>query len=214
MRFGALHFLISSLLLVFFPEALRAQSTTTGGLTGVVTDPSGAVVPGAVVKIRDNGKGDTQSTITNGDGVYLYSFLLPASYDLTVTHPGFRATSRTLYVSLGPPGTLNIQLKLESSAGVTVRVTDEVPLLKAENGDASATIVQLQVSQLPNSGNDLAYVAQIAPGVIMNTDVAGFTNFSSLGMPGTSNLLTINGMSYNDLGLNVPMIGPSTFFLV
>jgi hypothetical protein len=47
-------------------------------------------------------------------------------------------------------------------------VTDEIPLLKGENGDASTTITQLQISQTPNPGNDLTYVAQIAPGVIMN----------------------------------------------
>ena len=183
MRFGAMYLLVSAFVLGPFPDALRAQSTTTGGLTGVVTDPSGAVVPDAVVELKDNWKGDTQSTRTDGEGVYQYSFLRPGSYVLTVTHPGFRATSRNLYVSLGPPGTLNVQLALESSPGFTLRVTDETPLLKAENGDASATIVQLQVSQVPNPGNDLTNVAQIAPGVIMNTDVAGFTNFSSLGMP-------------------------------
>jgi hypothetical protein len=77
MRFAATYFLISALVLVFFPEALSAQSTTTGGLTGVVTDPSGAVVPDAIIDLKDNRKGDTQSTKTNGEGVYLYSFLRP-----------------------------------------------------------------------------------------------------------------------------------------
>ena len=212
MRFGAMYFLIMPLVLVLFPEALKAQSTTTGGLTGVVTDPSGAIVPDAVVELQDNRKGDTQSTITNGDGEYVYSFLRPGSYVLTVTHPGFRATSRTFYVALGPPGSLNIELVLESSPGVTVRVTDEVPLLKEENGDASTTISQLQISQMPNPGNDLTYVAQIAPGMIMNTDV-GFTHYSSFGMPGTSNLLTINGMSYNDLSANTPINGALNLLL-
>ena len=213
MHSGALYFMFSALLFAACPNGLGAQSTTTGGLTGVLTDPSGAIVPDAVVELKDNLKGDTQSTRTNGEGVYLYSFLRPGSYVLTVTHPGFRATSRTLYISLGPPGTLNIQLVLESSAGVTVTVLDEAPLLKAENGDASTTISQLQVSQVPNPGNDLTYVAQIAPGVIMNTDVSGFTNFSSLGMPGTSNLLTLNGMSYNELGSNTPLTGALNLLL-
>jgi Carboxypeptidase regulatory-like domain len=213
MRLWACYFLISIFALHSFSKGLSAQSTTTGGLTGVVTDPSGAVAPDTAVELKDNWKGDTQSTRTDGEGVYQYSFLRPGSYVLTVTHPGFRATSRNLYVSLGPPGTLNVQLALESSPGFTVRVTDEVPLLKAENGDASTTINQLQVSQEPNPGNDLTYVAQIAPGVIMNTDVSNFTNFSSFGMPGTSNFLTINGMSYNELGANVPLTGALNLLL-
>jgi hypothetical protein len=212
MRFRVIYFLISALVLVRFPKALRAQSAITGGLTGVVTDPSGAIVPNAVVELQDNRKGDTQSTTTNGGGEYLYSFLRPGSYVLTVAHPGFRTTSRTFYVSLGPPGTLNIELALESSDVVTVRVTDEVPLLNRENGDVSTTISQLQISQIPNPGNDLTYVAQIAPGMIMNTD-GGFPNYSSFGMPGTSNLLTINGMSYNDLGVNTPLTGALNLLL-
>ncbi len=57
---------------------------------------------------------------------------------------------------------------------------------KAENGDVSATMNQKQVSELPNPGNDLTYIVQTAPGVVMNTDVQGGANFSILGMPGFS----------------------------
>ena len=210
MRLRPFYFLISVFALVSLSKALNAQSTTTGGLTGVVTDPSGALVPDAIVELKDNRKGDTQSTRTNDEGEYLYSFLRPGGYVLTVTHPGFRAKSQILYTALGPPGTLNIQLELESAPGVTVIVTDEVPLLKGEDGDASTTISQLQISQVPNPGNDLTYVAQIAPGVIMNTD-SGFPSFSILGM--TSNLLTINGMSYNDLFGNLPLSGALNLLL-
>src|SRR5215469_10112332 len=183
-----------------FASKLDAQTTSSGGLTGVVSDPSGAVVPDALVELKDTAKGDTQSTRTNAEGEYLYSFLRPGNFTLTVSHPGFKATSRVLSITLGPPATMNVQLALESADPTTVRVTEEAPLIKAENGDVSTTMNQLQVSQVPNPGNDLTYIAQNAPGVIMNTDFAGFTNFSSLGMPGTSNLFTLNGMSDNDLG--------------
>src|SRR5215472_11713621 len=194
---------------------LDAQTTSSGGLTGVVSDPSGAVVPNAIVELKDNAKGDTQSTRTNAEGEYLYSFLRPGNFTLTVTNPGFKATSRALDISLGPPATMNVQLVLESSDRTTVLVTDDAPLINAENGDVSATMNQLQVSQLPNPGNDLTYIAQTAPGVIMNTDNAGssFTNFSSLGMPGDSNLFTLNGMNDNSLGANVNVSGALNLLL-
>jgi hypothetical protein len=77
-------------------------------------------------------------------------------------------------------------------------VTDEVPLLQAENGDVSTTMNRLQISEVPNPRNDLTYIAQTAPGAIMNTDTYGVGNTSGnvsiLGMPGTSNLVTVNGM--------------------
>jgi hypothetical protein len=63
----------------------------------------------------------------------------------------------------------------------------------------------LQISQVPNPGNDLTYIAQTAPGAIMNTDTIGIYysgNLSILGMPGTSNLFTINGMNNNNIQLN------------
>ena len=193
---------------------LNAQTTSSGGLRGVVSDPSGAVVAGAIVELKDNGKGDTQSTRTNAEGEYLYSFLRPGSFTLTFTKPGFRATGRIVDISLGPPVTMNIQLVLESDR-TTVLVTEEGPLIKAENGDVSTTMSQLQVSQVPNPGNDLTYIAQTAPGVIMNTDNAGtsFANFSAFGMPGNSNLFTLNGMNDNNLGANVNISGALNLFL-
>jgi Amino acid permease len=69
MRVGPTRFLFPALLLVaFLSTELNAQTTTSGGLTGVVTDPSHAVVPGADVEIRDTAKGTTQSTKTDRDG--------------------------------------------------------------------------------------------------------------------------------------------------
>jgi carboxypeptidase family protein len=182
----------------------RAQTTTSGGLTGVVSDPSHAVVPDAVVELRDTAKGSIQSAKTDGYGVYRFFFLAPGRYNLTVTHDGFRTESRDLNVLLGPPGTLNITLEI-AGENTTVKVTTEVPLLQAENGDVSTTMNQLQVSQVPNPGNDLTYIAQTAPGAIMNTDTIGLSyigNVSILGMPGSSNLFTLNGMNNNNIQLN------------
>ena len=79
-------------------------------------------------------------------------------------------------------------------------MTAEAPLIQAENGDVSTTMNQKQISEVPNPGNDLTYIAQTAPGVVMNTDIQGGANFSILGMPGTSYLFTIDGMNDNDNG--------------
>ena len=65
------------------PSELTAQTTTSGALAGVVTDPTHAVVPDANVEIRDSAKGTTDSTNTNGEGVYQFSFLRPGTYMLT-----------------------------------------------------------------------------------------------------------------------------------
>jgi hypothetical protein len=188
-------------LLVVFSNELPAQTTTSWGLTGVVTDPSKAVTPDAYVEIKDNSKGTTQATTTDREGVYRFFFLAPGRYTLTVTHDGFQKVSRTVEVLLGPPVSVNVTLEI-MKGNTTVKVSGEAPLLNTENGDVSTTMSQQQISELPNPGNDITYIAQTVPGAIMKTEGA-FGNLSILGMPSTSNLFTMNGMNDTDSGLNV-----------
>jgi len=216
MLFRPRRFLFSALLLfTACSNKLSAQSTTSGGLSGVVSDPSHAVVPDASVEVRDNTRGTIQATKTDSDGVYRFFFVAPGSYTLTVSHAGFHEESQKINVQLGPAGTRNITLKLAGTSA-TVEVTDEVPLLQAENGDVSSTVSRQQITEVPNPGNDLTYIAQTAPGAVMNTDTIGVGyagNVSLLGMPGTSNLFTINGINNNNLFANVNNSGVTGMML-
>jgi hypothetical protein len=63
-----------------------------------------------------------------------------------------------------------------------INVRDEAPLIQAENGDVSAAMSQKQISEVPNPGNDLTYIAQTTPGAIMQTDIHAGANLSILGM--------------------------------
>lgn len=198
--------LLAFLLAISFVCGLNAQTSTSGGLTGIITDQSGALVVNAEVGIKDSSKGTTQSTKTDREGVYRFFFLPPARYTLTVIQDGFQKESRAVNVLLGPPSTVNVVLEIAKQRA-TVIVTEEAPLIQAENGDVSATMTQQQISEVPNPGGDITYIAQLAPGVIMNTDISGLANFSSLGMPGTSNIFTLDGMSENDNGLNLNLAG-------
>ncbi len=201
------HLLFAALLLaISFSTELTAQTTTSGGLTGVVTDPTHAVMLGAEIEIDNQSKGTTQSTKTDREGVYRFFFLEPGKYTLTVTCDGFRQERRAVNVLLGPPVSVNVALEI-AKARTTVTVTEEAPLLQAENGDASATMNQQQISEVPNPGNDLTYIIQTAPGVVMNTDVQLSAHFSILGMPGNSYLHTVDGMNDNDNRNNLGMTG-------
>src|SRR3984885_6232833 len=194
-------FLPLLMLLLCLPYKSGAQTTTSGGLTGVVTDPSRAVVPGASIEIADTARCTTQSTKTDREGVYEFFFLAPGKYRLTVTLEGFQKASRAVNVLLGPPVTVNVALEIAKES-TTVKVTGEAPLIQAENGDVSTTMNQKQISEVPNPGNDLTYIAQTAPGVVMNTDTQNGFNYSILGMPGTSYLSTVDGMNNNDNATN------------
>jgi len=208
MRLRRISGLLLAVLLAMFSLAnkLNAQTTISGALTGVVTDPSQAVVPDADVEIKDNAKGTTQSTKTDREGVYQFSFLAPGRYTLTVTHAGFREEKRAMNILLGPTVSANVTLKV-AKVSTQVSVIAEAPLLQAENGDVSTTMNQKQISEVPNPGNDLTYIAQTAPGVVMNTDTQNGFNYSILGMPGTSYLYTMDGMNTNDNATNQSQSG-------
>lgn len=149
-------------------RGMSPQTAKSGGLSGVVTDPSEAVMPGAKVELRDRAKGINQMKTTNSGGEYLFSFVAPGNYTLTATHSGFRIVSQNLDVSPGTTSTQNIWLVI-AGASSTVKVTEEARLVHAVNGDASFTMNGLQVAQVPNPGNDLTYIAQTAPGAATAT---------------------------------------------
>lgn len=127
---------------------IKAQTTSTGALTGVITDQTHAVVPNAKVELKDKVKGAAQSTKTDREGLYHFFFLAPGTYTLAVTHDGFREERRTVDVLLGPPVTVNVTLAVAKSS-TEITVADAVPLIQAENGDASANINQQQISEIP-----------------------------------------------------------------
>ena len=190
---------------------VSAQTQSTGDITGVVTDASGAVVPGAKIVLKDNAKGNTQDSTTNKDGSYRFYLLSPGSYTVTVTATGFSSQSRAADVNVGQIATLSFSLSVGAST-TTVTVTEAAPLLQADTGNVAATLSQEQISQVPNPGNDMSYIAQLSPGAVMNTG-AGYGNFSSYGTPGTSNLFTLDGMDDNDPFLNLNNSGATNLLL-
>jgi len=111
MRFWPVRSLLSSVLLLLFlslsfSNELNGQTTISDGLTGVVTNPSNALVPNAEVEIKDNAKSTAQSTKTDREGVYRFFFLARGRYTLTVGHEGFQKEL------LGPPGTVNVTFEI------------------------------------------------------------------------------------------------------
>ena len=190
---------------------LAAQTSSSGDIAGVVTDQSGAVVPDAKVVLKDVAKGNTQDTTTSKDGGYRFYLLTPGTYTLSVTATGFNTETRQVDVTLGQITSLNFQMSVGSST-TTVTVTEAAPLLQVENGNMATTLNNLQIQNVPNPGNDLSYIAQTAPGVVMNTQ-AGYGNFSANGLPGNSNLFTINGMDDNDPFLNLNNSGSTNLLL-
>lgn len=189
--------ILSIFIAIALTSVLWGQSITSGDVTGTVTDPSGAAVPNAAVTLSGVATGVSQNTTTGPAGSYRFAFVPPGNYKVTVNAQGFQKQERSgILVTAGEPVSLNLQLGLAASAQ-TVNVVETSSLLQTENADAATTFSGEMIRDLPNPGGDITYIAQTAPGVVMNTQ-AGYGNFSSNGMPAVSNLFTINGQNYND----------------
>jgi hypothetical protein len=189
--------------LVFLVQVAMCQTTTTGALSGVVVDQTEAVIPDSFVEIVDVAKGSIQSAKTDRLGVYQFSFLRPGIYKFKAGHPGFQEAQRSVQVQVGPSGTVNIKLRIANTSS-RIDVLGEAQTVQADNADVSTTITQRQVSEVPNPGNDITYIAQTTPGAIMNTDGGGWmAKFSILGMPGISYAFTVDGMSITENTLNL-----------
>jgi len=203
---------LTASIVVFLAIGAAAQSLVSGDVTGIVSDPSGAVIPKATVTLKNNGTGQTQTTETNQTGVYRFSLVSPGQYTVTVNASGFQNAERNVIVAVGQSTSMNMKLEVGSTSSQTVEVTAEAGVVQTENGDVSTTFSPEQVQLVPNPGNDLSYIVQTAPGAVMNTQ-AGFGNSSMFGLPATSNLFTVNGMNENDPFLNLNNSGATNLLL-
>src|ERR1700688_1474386 len=96
----AVAFLFSFVLLfTLASNQVAAQTATTGDLTGVVTDPTGAIIPNVTVQLRNVQQGTRSETKTNDSGVYRFSLLQSGSYEVNINASGFQPITVTTTVS-------------------------------------------------------------------------------------------------------------------
>jgi hypothetical protein len=137
--------------------------------------------------------------------------LQPGHYSVTVSQSGFTSATMPIDVGVGQGSTANVKLQLTAQSQ-TVEVSGAAPVLQADNGNISTTITDTMIANQPNPGNDLSYLAQTAPGAVMNTQ-NGYGNFAAFGLLGTSNLFTSNGMNDNDPFVNLNNTGATNQML-
>src|SRR5579863_3159253 len=98
---------------LFGSNAALAQTASTGALTGIITDPSGGVVPGAAVDVTNLATGDRHDFTTQANGGYLAPLLLPGTYRIEVSKSGFKtAVLEGIIVAVTETNTLNVKLQV------------------------------------------------------------------------------------------------------
>ena len=184
--------------------SLMAQNTS-GSITGVVQDASGAVIPGSQVTLINQEQGVTaRDTITNEAGIYLFSALPAATYTVTVELPGFKTYKKTdvkLFVNdrMGlPPIVLEVGSQTES---VTVEAT--AVTLETVSSERSGIVTGRQMVDIALNGRNFASLLKLVPGVPADTAPSGLgVNAYINGQRANQNNFTVDGQTVTDSGVN------------
>ena len=170
------------------------QAQVAGGtITGTVVDSSGRVIPNANVSITNVATGINRTVTTNEDGLYIAPNLLPASYELTFTAPGFRTDVRSgIELTVGATVTLNMTMQVGGSKE-TVQVQTEAPDVQLATSDISAVVNATTVRELPLNGRSWTDLATLQPGVNRIQTQPDFSAGTDRGNRGFGQQLTISG---------------------
>ena len=194
-RVGACFISFALLAVLFlFASSTLAQSTTDGAIGGVVTDSSGAVVPGATVTAHNLATSGTAAAATDGNGRYLIGHLQPGTYSVEISAKGFagyKATSIT--VEVGRATAVDAALGVQALAE-TVVATAEAPVIVTDRADFSTNINQATIENLPINERRWAWFALSTPGAVPD---AGFGLVSFRGISGLLNNNTVDGADNN-----------------
>lgn len=125
------------------------KAQTSGEITGLVTDPSGAAVSGATVTVTNKATGATRRATTNREGLYAFPSLLPGMYELKVEAAGFK-TAQLDNVTLEIQQAARRDIAMEiGTVGETVTITSVGALLNAENTTVGTVIENKRIVDLP-----------------------------------------------------------------
>jgi hypothetical protein len=164
-RTGGLASIVGALL-IFLALCPDASAQVTGGtISGAVTDPSGAAIPGATVSILSRAKGETRTATSNDNGYYSVPNLTPGNYDVTVSLTGFKtAEQRNLVLEVGQELVTNIRLNV-GDVSEKVTITDEPITVNTTSATLSNVVGGQIVRDLPINGRDWTLLAALEPGV-------------------------------------------------
>src|SRR5260370_5436654 len=142
-----------------------AQSTTSGTLSGTVTDPTDAIVPGAKVTATNTATSTVLEAISDDRGVYRIPLMPPGVYNLKVEKPGFAAASRNgIAITVGEAAVMDVKLAVSGSTEI-VQVQTEAPAIETERTQQSNTINEQSVRNLPINRRDYLSFSLLAPGI-------------------------------------------------
>jgi hypothetical protein len=207
---------------IAFITTFASAQTITGNIRGTVTDPEGAVIPGAHVTATNVATGVKRSTVTDHAGDYNIQFLPIGEYTVKVSAPGFSTTSiNAFHLSIDQSAEIDAKLQV-GSASTTVTVSSETsPLLQTQSPTTGATINSEAMENIPNNGLNFQTDTLFVPGAVnpsmsemaaedgneRDINAAGVPSFNGNRQQGNNYLL--DGVEMNETMNNVAAYNPA-----
>jgi hypothetical protein len=189
------------LLFCFIVWPRHAQAGDEGSIEGTVMDPSGAVIPRALVKARNIHTAATFAAAANESGLFEFVVLPVGTYELTITHDGFAPLiQKDLLVTVGSRINLTLTLALATKPEAVV-VNGGAPMLETTRSQVSTTVDSRSISELPVNGRNFNDFLLLTPGVARDarTQMASFAGQRSM------NSLLVDGTDMNQNHFGLPM---------
>jgi len=195
-----------------------AAQTFRGTILGTVTDPSGAVVPGAKVTVRNTQTGLERSTQTSANGSYSVPELPIGSYSVNISQSGFRGfVADNVGVTVATERRVDVQLQTGQVSEIVTVSGELLPQVETTTNEMGGILTAPTVENLPVNGRDYTKLLYLNPGVSGSpdqiTDSPGsFGIFSMNGARGRSNNFLLDGTDMNDGYRNDPAINEAGVF--
>ncbi len=197
-----------------------AYGQTAGEIAGIVTDPSGATIPGATVTATNTATNARRMTTTNEAGIYTFPALVPGMYEVKVEMEGFRSfIRRDIRLEVQQVARINVTLEV-GEVTQSIEVTGGAPLLDTDNATTGTVIEQRRIVDLPLNGRNFLQLVSLSPNVTFGFNTPGQAagrqggdrvnqNISISGMRGTWNHYTLDGLENTDVNFNLYILLPS-----
>jgi hypothetical protein len=188
-----------ALLFAMITTGLAFGQADQGTITGVVQDPSGAVVGSANVTLTNVDTGLVVKTRADGAGVYVFSPVKIGSYSVTASAAGFETTTETnLHLDLQQR--LNVVVTLKPGAATeTVTVTSEAPLMQTQESSVGQVVDTETINDVPLNGRNWVFIAQLSAGAVPSEGSrgAGKGDFNANGQRAEQNNFILDGVDNN-----------------
>jgi hypothetical protein len=200
-------FRLTLLTIVFTFQSYGQESINYASIGGRVHDPSGAVIDGALVTVRQIDTNSSHTVKTDREGAFRFPYLRVGTYEITVQHQGFADAVHTVTVTVGAAFELPITLAVRSP-GEMITVTTAGPLIETARTQIAGTISQTEIANLPLNGRNFLDLALLVPGVSPTNTAATQLFAETSAVPGQgisvssqrnfSNSFIVDGLSAND----------------